>query len=284
MKYLLYFLIAAGLLTINLQSCSDRDDPGDNQLQPLFNSNDSAAFCEILEMAYGPHLNDLCRACDMKLDRIRTWPGNMVLWEWFEDIKQYRIVQFNLGVYDDSNRLWDTDKILEPGNEPPEYPDYGRVSPRIWDLDSLTILKVGYKLFRGDFPPYKEGKGKRVNTILISKTNISSIPLEMMTLPNLIRLTLNYNQRFSKMPDGFESLPVDNKSQPTIYEFTHNALNGPCPANLSRKMWFDNNEFDSVDWEQWEKTDFRAKLLGFTEKIGVIGPILRKKQYYRYNP
>ncbi len=274
MKYLLYFLIVAGLVTINLQSCSDRDEPLPTEPYSLFNSNDSAAFCEILEMAYGPHLNNLCKVYKMRLDSVPSWPLTMVRWQWFDDIAQYRIVQLYLGINDLRQGLWHMEQIYPIGKEPAGFPDYGRISPRIWDLDSLRNMEFGYELLRGDFPAYSGG-GKKIRGIAIGYTNITSIPLEMLTLPDLKVLEVNHNHKFSKMPDGWDLIPEDTKPQPTIYHFIDNALHGTCPADIARKMWFNDNEFNSVDWDQWEKINFLDKLTNFPVESGVIGPVLR---------
>lgn len=254
MKNLIAFLLISVSVICSLQSCGNDDQPDFRPAKEYrpYNSNDSAAFCEIMKTAFGPNLDKVCDYYKMKLDSIPSWPSGMPEWQWFDDIKEYRVTYLFI-----NSAPTDPFSFYPPDEDNPEF---GKLSKSIWDLDSLRTLRLYGGLFHGDIPS-SNGKGKRMSFINIEQTNISSIPLDIFTLPELGFLAVSSNPRLKRLPKGYESLPPDDREKPAIYLFQYNGFSGKCPGNLTRQMNFAGNNYDSVDWSEWETIDFSSKIL-----------------------
>lgn len=258
MKNLIAFLVISISVVCLLQSCGNNDQPDFRPAKEYrsYNSNDSAAFCEIMKTAFGPNLDKVCDYYKMKLDSIPSWPSGTPQWQSFDDIKEYRIT--DLTVCDEHIYF---DKI-----------HYGEVSPMIWELDSLRTMTICAKGVGGDFPERKD-KGKQLKLLIIQNTQLSTIPLDLFTIPGLNRMLILSNKNLFSLPKGIESLPPDDKKDKTIYKIAGNGLNGSAPSNLSRTLWLINNEYRSIDWEHWKDTDF-GKAIKQKDNVPPIGPIL----------
>lgn len=258
MKNLIAFLLISVSVICSLQSCGNDDQPDFRPAKEYrpYNSNDSAAFCEIMKTAFGPNLDKVCDYYKMKLDSIPSWPSGMPEWQWFDDIKEYRIT--DLTVCDEHIYF---DNIF-----------YGEVSPMIWELDSLRTMTICIKGVCGDFPERKD-KGEKLKLLIIQNTQLSTIPLDLFTCPELNRMLVLSNKKLFSLPKGIESLPPDDKKDKTVYKISGNGLTGSAPSNLSRTFWLNDNDYRSIDWKHWKDTDFE-KAVKQKENVLPTGPIL----------
>jgi len=262
MKHLVKLMAIAIISVIAFQSCGGNDEPGfvpkKEEYKP-YNSKDSALFCDIMKAAYGSGLQDVCNLESMRLDSIETWPNSIVIWEWFEDIREKRIVELSLLDYR-MNGL----------------SDGGIVSPKIWEIDSLRYIQVYGKLFYGGFPA-RGGKCEGMKHIDISNTNISSIYLDLFTLKNLSSLYITDNPRLRDLPEGFEYLPEDTKEVKTLYKLSYNGFSGKVPSNYNLRIWYSGNNFSSIDWQSWRYINF-GKVIRQAPENGTMGPLLRENR------
>lgn len=258
MKNLIKILAVAIPFIWSFQSCGSDEDPEFRPVEEYrpYNSNDSAAFCDIMKTAYGPNLDKVCDYYKMKLDSISTWPSGLAQWTWFEDLNEHRLT--DITVCDEHVYF---DKLQN-----------GEVSQEVWELDSLRTMTICVRGVYGEFPERK-GKGERLEFLIIQNTNLSSIPFDLFTLPKLSRMLILSNKRLTSLPEGFESLPPDDKEDKTVYKIMSNGLRGAAPSNLSRTIWLTDNEYQSIDWEIWKKTDFE-KAIKQKEKVLPTGPVL----------
>lgn len=243
---------------------SDGPDKPEDKVR-LYNEADSVALCKILKAAYGPYLDGLMYIHDKSLDDMSSWYP-MVVWENVEGSAEKRIVSLTL-----PNLFEDTGSM--PASPWPSE-EYGHISPAIWDLECMKHFLVVSEMFHGEIPPCGDG-GQNLLHFEFRETNISALPLDLFTLPNLRQLYGRRNMALKKLPDGLETIPFRSDLDCWIYE---SGLTDDAPVDLKIFIRLTENEYTSVDWEKLRKVDVLNILthpLNPGNILHLMGPHLR---------
>ena len=241
-------------------ACSNNDGPQGNDDYRLYNEADSAAFCEVMKAAYGPYLPGLSYAMDFTLEDASTWPNSLVMWQDpSEGNRNKRIARISL-----------TNLFESTGHYPSEsWPSdrYGHISPAVWDLDCLRVLSVKSEMFHGAVPECGDG-ARSLSRFEFDNTNISSLPLDLFTLPNITDVHGWGNKELKHLPDGIENVPFKDNLTCTI---KYSGLTDAAPIDIKIRFGLENNEYTSVDWDSFRRADIMDLLHKTGQKFWCVG-------------
>lgn len=133
---------------------------------------------------------------------------------------------------------------------------YGHISPAIWDIEFLKALNIYSEMFYGEIPECGEG-GKYLESFSFNNTNISSIPLDLFTLPNIHHISGPDNKNLKHLPKGIEDVPFKDNLK---CSFTRSGLTGEAPVGLHLRSWLDENDYTSVDWDSFNQINILDRL------------------------
>lgn len=257
-KFFGIFAVVA-LLGAAFAACSN-DEPNPNEGYRLYNEADSAAFCEIMKAAYGPYLPGLSYAMGFTLDDASSWPKELVIWEMGGEFgPNKRIVWLNL------YNLFESTGLNPSESWPSE--KFGHISPAVWDLECLTYFRVESEMFHGEVPECGDG-ATRLSLFYLDNTNITSLPLDIFTRPNLTNLHCSHNMALKHLPDGIENIPFKDKLACTI---RNSGLTGAAPMDIKLRFGLEKNEYTSVDWDGFRKVDILEMLANYEYSYDLEG-------------
>lgn len=254
MKNLVKIMLLSSLLIAIFQSCGGKDEPkAPGEDIRRYNSKDSIAFIEVMKAAYGSSTESVMHWYGIDLDDINTWgventsPNRPVNWEWFDDIKEYRIVFL---VVSGLAYLEDDADYIE-----------GYVSKHIWDMDSLDLLAISGKNIYGRIPE-RDMSCPSLTQLNISSTNITGIPNDLLKNQSSGFAYIINNKNLKTLPVGLiENIPtLDDPRATTVYLY-NNGFEGTAPLEAERSVDLTKNNFTEVDWERLKSVDFKKKLM-----------------------